>query len=189
ILIEPPHHVMPARFEETLFGLMVGGLVPIVTHPERLSWIRSQYAMLERLVGHGVWMQITAGSMTGKFGQSALDWSTRMLDDGLVHIVASDAHDMARRRPDLREGYEAVARRVGEEEASALLVIRPRGVIADLPPDELPRPARGRSGGHSAGERAEAGSRLGVGREKIGTSTGLSGTVRGLGRRLRRLIE
>jgi protein-tyrosine phosphatase len=39
VLIEPPGHVAPLRLEEFLFGLLLAGYVPIITHPERLSWI------------------------------------------------------------------------------------------------------------------------------------------------------
>ena len=44
---------------------MVAGYVPILTHPERLSWIKSHYGLMQRLVHAGVWMQMTAGSLTG----------------------------------------------------------------------------------------------------------------------------
>src|SRR5436190_353543 len=39
LLVEPPHHVLPPRFEDLIFGLQASGYVPILTHPERLSWI------------------------------------------------------------------------------------------------------------------------------------------------------
>ena len=65
VLIEPPHHTMPARLEDMFFSLLVAGYVPILTHPERLTWITAHYDTVERLAHGGVWMQITAGSLTG----------------------------------------------------------------------------------------------------------------------------
>jgi protein-tyrosine phosphatase len=58
VLVEPPHHVAPARFEDLLFNILVAGYVPILTHPERLSWIESKYDVIQRLAHRGVWMQI-----------------------------------------------------------------------------------------------------------------------------------
>lgn len=62
VLVEPPHHVAPARLEQFFFEILVAGYVPILTHPERLTWINSRYATIQRLARAGVWMQITAGS-------------------------------------------------------------------------------------------------------------------------------
>ena len=168
VLIEPPHHVLPARFEATLFELTVAGYVPIVTHPERLSWIREHYARLQRLADHGVWMQLTAGSITGRLGKSATYWSHRMLDDGLVHIVASDAHDPIRRPPEMTKAREALAARVGVEAAAAMVEVRPRGILENAAPDQLVPLDRGsaelasavlrRGTGYAGGEAARAGS-------------------------------
>ncbi len=50
LLLEPPHHVAPPGFEETVFKLTVAGYVPVITHPERLTWIEDHYPIFERLV-------------------------------------------------------------------------------------------------------------------------------------------
>jgi protein-tyrosine phosphatase len=138
LLLEPPHHSVPPRFEESVFNLRTAGIVPVITHPERLSWIESHYASFEKLVKGGAWMQITSGSLTGRFGKRPKYWGERMLDEGLVHILATDSHHIDRRPPLLAEGRDAAARRVGEEEAWHMVETRPRGVVDDTPSDSLP---------------------------------------------------
>lgn len=138
VLVEPPHHVAPVRMEELFFDLLVADYVPILTHPERLTWIKSHYAIVRRLVRAGAWVQITAGSLVGAFGRSARYWAERMLEEGCVHILATDAHDMERRPPDLGRGRALAARRVGEIESDNLVLVRPRGVIANEPVRNLP---------------------------------------------------
>lgn len=138
ILVEPPHHTAPPQLEEFFFALVVAGYVPILTHPERLSWVPSRYQMVKRLVDAGVWMQITAGSFTGAFGRNALYWAQRMLDEGCVHLLASDAHDAERRPPNLAVGREIVAKRVGAQEAEHLVMTRPMGILKDQLPSSLP---------------------------------------------------
>lgn len=140
VLVEPPHHTAPPQIEDFFFNLAVAGYVPILTHPERLSWVPSRYQMIKKLVQSGVWMQITAGSFTGVFGRNALYWAERMLDDGCVHFIASDAHDAERRPPDLAAGRDAVAKRVGPEEAQRLVLTRPMGILKDEVPSSLPGP-------------------------------------------------
>ena len=54
VLVESPHHVPPARIEEFFFGITMAGYVPILTHPERLTWITSQYVTIQRAAGSSV---------------------------------------------------------------------------------------------------------------------------------------
>lgn len=145
VLVEPPHHVAPPRLQDLLMELLAAGYVPILTHPERLSWIKQLYPNIERLVLAGVWMQITAGSLTGAFGRTAQQWGERLLDDGCVHIVATDAHDGVRRPPILGLGRTLAARRVGATEAENLVVGRPTGILRNLPPDQMLAPVTARA--------------------------------------------
>ena len=144
LLLEPPHHVAPPRFEDAVFALAAAGYVPVITHPERLSWIENHYEVFVRLARRGVWMQVTAGSVTGRFGRRPRYWAERLLDEGWVHILATDAHGVAKRPPLLAEAREAAALRVGAEEAEALVLQRPKGVIDNVDPAGLkPVPGAG----------------------------------------------
>lgn len=137
-LFEPPHHVAPMRLEESLFELMVAGYVPILTHPERLTWIGDHYDKMVDLAERGVWMQLTAASVTGRFGRAAQHFALKMLDDGIVHILATDAHHSHKRPPILSEARRMVAERLGAAEATNMVLVRPRGVLDNVPPERLP---------------------------------------------------
>ncbi|MGO9484235.1 MAG: tyrosine-protein phosphatase [Rhodomicrobium sp.] len=140
VLVEPPHHVAPARLEDLFFDILLGGYFPILTHPERLSWIENKYDVMERLAKRGVWMQITSGSLSGAFGKRPRYWAERMLDEGLVHIIATDAHNMRRRRPDLLEGRMRAEKLAGAAEAGHLVLTRPQGVLLNKLPNSMPLP-------------------------------------------------
>jgi protein-tyrosine phosphatase len=126
---------------------LAAGYVPILTHPERLAWIERSYALIEQLARSGIWMQLTAGSVLGQFGSRARYWSERLLDDGLVHIMASDGHGVRGRRPVLREARAVVAKRIGEEGADHLVLTRPRAVLDDVAPGAVvpPEPVAARN--------------------------------------------
>lgn len=140
LLLEPPHHVIPPRLAEYIFGLHTAGYVPILTHPERLSWIDGHYSLIEQLAHNGTLMQLTAGSLTGRFGRRPRYWAERMLDEGLCHLLASDGHNVDGRPPCLAEGRDAAAQRVGDEEAANLVVNRPRAIIDNASPSQLSPP-------------------------------------------------
>ena len=138
LLLEPPHHVLPPRLEDLIFGLQAAGYVPIVTHPERLSWVEGHYDLIGRLVSSSVLMQITAGSVMGRFGRGPRYWAERMLDEGLCHLLATDAHNTEQRAPRLAEARDVVAQWLGDDEAINLVLRRPQGILDNLSPAELP---------------------------------------------------
>jgi protein-tyrosine phosphatase len=142
VLIEPPQAIVPPRFEDHLFSLATAGYVPIITHPERLAWPDSDYGVFERVVRLGGWFQLTGGSLLGQFGRRARALSERMLEDGLVHIIASDAHDTKHRPPLLSGAFQAAASRIGEENAVHLVSTRPAGILRNIAPGELPPTVR-----------------------------------------------
>ena len=138
LLLEPPHHVLPPRLEDHIFHLQTAGYVPILTHPERLSWIDAHYRLVKRLVYNGVLMQLTAGSFLGRFGRRPRYWAERMLDEGLCHVLATDAHNIDQRAPRLAETRELIARRIDATEADNLVLTRPRAIIENVSAAELP---------------------------------------------------
>lgn len=131
VLVEPPHHVMPARLDELFFSIILADYVPVLTHPERLSWIEAKYDSIRRLAERGVWMQITSGSLLGRFGRRARYWAERMLCEGLVQVLATDAHNMRGRAPDLLKGRAAAEKLVGAAGAECLVASRPRDVLCN----------------------------------------------------------
>jgi protein-tyrosine phosphatase len=143
-LFEPPHRVLPPRLEELAVRLLEAGLVPIVTHPERLSWIETRYDVIVNLNRRGCMIQITADSVTGEFGRTALYYAEKLLDEGRVDILATDAHGIDRRKPVLSRSRDIVAMRLGEKEAEEMVSTRPAAIVADrsLTPVADARPAK-----------------------------------------------
>jgi protein-tyrosine phosphatase len=151
-LFEPPHHAVPARFTASVFDALASGYVPVITHPERLTWLDdAHYPWFLEAARQGAWVQVTAGALTGRFGRRARYWGERLLGDGFVHILATDAHAITRRPPLLAEGRDAALRLVGAEEAGRLVEDRPLAILGNRDPREVPPPAMdGQGGGEAA---------------------------------------
>jgi len=140
LLCEPPHHVAPFHFKESVLDILSAGYIPVITHPERLTWLQDHYDDFITVAVHGAWMQLTAGSLTGAFGSTAQYWAEKMLDDGIVHILATDAHNTGNRAPELSPGVERATQHVGKAEADAMVNERPRAVWDNRPPDSISQP-------------------------------------------------
>lgn len=137
-LFEPPHNTAPPRMAEAVFDCMTAGFHPLITHPERLRWIEDHYDVMVQLAQAGAWMQLTAGSVTGRFGKRTQYWAERMLDDGIVHILATDAHNLRSRAPVLSEAVHAVSNRLGAQAAQDMVLTRPLAVLDNASPATLP---------------------------------------------------
>lgn len=136
-LLEPSHHIAVPNFDSAVFEIMVAGYMPVITHPERLTWIEDHYPTFVDLAKRGVWLQLTAGSILGKFGSRAKYWSERLLSDGLVHIIASDAHNTGRRSPKMADAFELVVKLVGKQEATRMVLGRPQAILDNISPDRI----------------------------------------------------
>ena len=140
-LFEPPHHIVPQTFARLIFECLAAGYVPVITHPERLIWLdEAYYEWFVDAAVDGAWLQVTADAVTGRFGSRAQYWAERFLSDGLVHVLASDAHDDVHRPPRLGDGRRAAERWVGAAEAERMVVLRPQAILANLDPRTVPPP-------------------------------------------------
>ena len=133
LLLECPDLHIGRHTEAILQQLFDTGLIPILAHPERNPTLQKDLDRLERWVELGCLAQVTSLSITGGFGGQARSAATRILERGLAHIVASDAHDPYRRSPRLSSAREAVYRIYGEDTADLLFLHNPRCIIQNLP--------------------------------------------------------
>ncbi|MBU0656562.1 MAG: capsular biosynthesis protein [Gammaproteobacteria bacterium] len=137
-LLEPSHHVPVIGFLEHIENYLDAGYVPVITHPERLRWLGDKYQDILQAARMGAWLQITAGSIAGHFGKTARLYSEKLLRDGYVHIMASDAHGVERRPPTLTEGVQHAIRILSDEaEVMRMVVERPQAILDDLEPEAV----------------------------------------------------
>jgi len=108
LLVESPYNSNATYLEEAVFDLQVRGFRVLLAHPERSPLFARDRERLRRLVRAGALCSITAGSMAGHFGEPVRDFTIGLFAEGLVHNVASDAHDEARRPPGLEAGFAAL---------------------------------------------------------------------------------
>lgn len=128
-LFEPPHAVLPPNLDSFSRAILKAGYIPILTHPERLTWIEQHYDLVCSLDEMGVAVQLTAGSITGTFGKRAQYWSERMLDEGRVDIIASDAHGPRGRPPVLSAARDEISKRLGDEAGRSMTFSNPARII------------------------------------------------------------
>lgn len=142
LLVEFSDFAIPPFVQEALMRMLATGLVPVITHPERNSILQRHPEEVLRLADAGCVVQLTANSLTGRWGETARKMSHWLLERDAVHVLASDAHDLKSRPPVLSAGREAVAKLCGQDVAQALVEGNPDAIVANAELPYFPAPVR-----------------------------------------------
>jgi protein-tyrosine phosphatase len=108
LLVEFPYVGWPLALETSLWKVRAAGLVAILAHPERNREVQERPDRLEPLVAAGTLVQITAASLDGRLGRSSQKAARTLLDNGIAHLLASDAHSGGVREAGLADAVAAV---------------------------------------------------------------------------------
>jgi len=144
LLLEAPL-VRNLPLEAVAHDLIRRGHRILLAHPERSPALQRDPGALRRLADAGVLTQVTAAAFAGRFGGTVQRFARQLLEEGLLHSIASDAHDATRRPPGMREALRAA----GLKELTPLLTEEiPAAILAggELPPLPRPRARRGLRG-------------------------------------------
>ncbi len=128
-LVEFPMTSIPRFVPEKLFEFAVDGKIPIIAHPERNVGFQNRPDFIFEYVQRDCLMQINEGSLRGRFGDRAKKLAFQMLENKLVHVVASDGHKQNTRTVTLAESYKLVQERFGQETARRLFYDNPKKII------------------------------------------------------------
>lgn len=105
------------------------GFIPIIAHIERCDAFRNDPQLLSQMQELGVLLQMNADSVMGKLGLRIKRYCQKMLEGKYVHFIASDAHDETHRPPLLKECYQHISEKYGEDYARKLFWENPQAVI------------------------------------------------------------
>lgn len=136
LLLEFPYRGWPLALNSSVAALVDQGVTPLLAHPERNPEVQDRPDRVQELVEAGALVQVTAASLDGRLDRAAQSTAERLLELGLVHCLASDAH-----APHIREaGLSTAARKVGDEALARYLTVEaPGAIVAGEPVPERPQ--------------------------------------------------
>lgn len=129
LLVELSDFSIPPWVTTKLEELVRSGIRPIITHPERNLLLQRRPEQVLQWAESGCAVQITANSLTGRWGERAGKTAQFLLQSQAVHIIASDCHNLENRSPVLSQAFEVLERSYGEERARALSTENPLAII------------------------------------------------------------
>ncbi len=120
LLVETPFISIPYGIEGLIHRIKEAGIVPIFAHPERCREVQSNPKRLKDIFDAGALIQVTTASFLGYFGNGAKQCATSLAKEGLVHLVASDAHSPKERPPVINKAFSILHDILGEEGSRAI---------------------------------------------------------------------
>lgn len=124
-LLEFPRNDIPFGSDNLVRWVLSKNCLPIIVHPERNRTFINHPEKLQVFLDLGCPIQLTACSLTGKFGEDVQKFSEQLLIDEKVSAIASDCHNLKGRKPDLLAGFEHAKSIIGEQQASTLVNLVP----------------------------------------------------------------
>ena len=147
VLFELSMSQYPLDLENLVFRMRLAGYQVLFAHPERIRYFQDDVSRYESVIRLGSFGQITSGSVNGTFGPDVAEFSEEIARKGLVHVVASDAHNTRGRPPVLSVAVDRLASWVGLDAARRMADDIPRALLGGVDPQipEPEAPARKRS--------------------------------------------
>jgi len=135
LLVEFPYDGWPLGLQRLGQALAADGFGVVLAHPERNGEVQGRPSRLQEFAEAGMLVQLTAASVDGRLGRGARAAARTLLDLGLAHLIASDAH-----APSVRAiGLAAAAQEVRDPELARWLTEGvPQAIVEGTEPP--PRP-------------------------------------------------
>ncbi len=124
VLIEFEEWAYNTSAEDILNGvawLAQSEYVPILAHPERYHFLRSNPNFCEKISKNGVKFQINAYDICENSNELTKSLAQRLLKKRLVSFIGSDAHGAERRSPALQTGVKWIYDHCPEDYADAIV--------------------------------------------------------------------
>jgi protein-tyrosine phosphatase len=149
LLLECPLSPGAPPMDAAVADLRTRGFEVLLAHPERSPAFMREPVALERVQAMGALAQVTSGSFAGEFGDTVRHAAFAMLERGLVHVMASDAHSARHRPPALHNALASFEKRYddAEEQFDWMASAVPRALLDGAPLPERPDLPRARRGG------------------------------------------
>lgn len=103
LLLELSDQRLPAHLGNVVDQMLMKGITPVLAHVERCSYFRKEPDRLLKLIEIGALAQVSANALQEKKDKR---FARACLENGLAHVIASDAHNLTQRIPCLGDVAE-----------------------------------------------------------------------------------
>lgn len=134
VLIEFSSHTPYKEIDQAVSRISLLGLTPLLAHIERYDDLAFDDKKVQALLDKGAYTQINSLSVLKPklLGDSSKEFKKRaqfFLEKDLVHVIASDMHNLTTRKPYMKEAFDRIAKTYGAVRAENLFVTNPSDLL------------------------------------------------------------
>ena len=118
--------------KNSLYRILLEGFIPVLAHVERYDCLYKKISLVEDLVNMGAYIQVNTESVTKNTPRRIRKFVNKLIDNDLLHIIASDTHDMKHRKPQFNECIALLRKKYNDEYIKMLLIDNPDKIIHDI---------------------------------------------------------
>jgi protein-tyrosine phosphatase len=112
------------------FGELVrAGYAPILAHVERYQALKKKEHLIAELIELGCYIQMNSNSLIGGMFHTEAAYHRKLLNKGLIHLIASDCHDQELRVPKMKAVAEVMQKKCEEGLTKHILIDNPLKII------------------------------------------------------------
>lgn len=94
LLFETSFMNEPFYLKEFIFEAKSRGITPVMAHPERYAYLHGNFEKATDLINRGVRFQVNINSLSGYYAKVVKKTAEKFIDEGLVHLLGSDCHNL-----------------------------------------------------------------------------------------------
>ncbi len=128
VLIDFVNNLVTDNHIQSIYNLKIQGYSVVIAHPERL-FSNKDIDVLEQLREEGCYFQINASSIIKLRGKKSFLFAKNLLENGMCHLIASDAHNNNRRKINMQSAYQKIKKFYGIDIANKLFFDNPKLLI------------------------------------------------------------
>lgn len=110
MLVELPFDYLDNSTLDVIYELRLLGVVPIIAHPERYSYIIEKPSRINQLIIEGCLFQINSGNINGGINKQAKKTADILIKHGICDFIASDIHRIGNRYSKVKLAYDKVTK-------------------------------------------------------------------------------
>lgn len=137
LLAELPDTNVRNFLDTLLYEIQGEGVTPIIAHAERHIRFMQDVRIAKEYIDRGIFIQVNKGSIEGEFGPDAQRTAQKLLKNGWVHFIATDAHRIKHRNPKMRSVEKKLFKMIGQENLALLTVQNPNAVLTNQPIESM----------------------------------------------------
>ena len=129
VLLEFSPETEQRKIQNAIYEFISEGYYPIIAHMERYQAFYKNLDFAESILNMGAYFQVNVGSIVGDAGWGVKRFTRKMLKQGMIQFIATDAHDLKKRTPRMEMASTWIEKKLGESELREYLYDNPLKIL------------------------------------------------------------